>query len=81
MQSKVYNKALGVIERMVIVSPGLPSLYQEKAWCHAQQHEYRLAIGALESYLEHAENAGSLADTKQVKDQINGLWASLSRLN
>jgi regulator of sirC expression with transglutaminase-like and TPR domain len=77
----VYTKALGVIERMAIVSPSLPSLYQEKAWCHAQQHEYRLAIGALESYLEHAQNAGSLADTKQVKDQINKLWASLSRLN
>jgi regulator of sirC expression with transglutaminase-like and TPR domain len=81
MQSKGFDKAVGVIERMEIVSPGLPSLYQEKAWCHAQQHEYRLAIGALESYLEHAQNAGSLADTKQVKDQINGLWISLSRLN
>ncbi|MBC8281590.1 MAG: transglutaminase family protein [Chloroflexi bacterium] len=81
MQSKVYSKAIGVIERMAIISPGLPSLYQEQAWCHAQQYEYRLAIGALENYLEHSKNAGSLEDTKQIKEQIDGLWSSLSRLN
>lgn len=81
MQSKGYTKAIGVIERMSIINPGLPFLYQERAWCHAQQHEYRLAIGALENYLEHSKNSGSQEDTKQIKDQINGLWSSLSRLN
>jgi regulator of sirC expression with transglutaminase-like and TPR domain len=78
MQSKGYTKAVGVIQRMAIISPGQPSLYQEQAWCHAQQHEYRLAIGVLEAYLEEAGNPD---DAKQVKDQISGLWASLSRLN
>ena len=78
MQTKEYTKAVGVIQRMAIISPGLPSLYQEQAWCHAQQHEYRLAIGVLEAYLEEA---GSPDDAKRVKDQINGLWSSLSRLN
>ncbi|MCH7738274.1 MAG: transglutaminase family protein [Chloroflexi bacterium] len=78
MQSEEYTKAVGVIQRMAIISPGLPSLYQEQAWCHAQQLEYRLAIGVLEGYLEEA---GDPEDAKQVKEQINGLWASLSRLN
>ena len=32
----------------------------------------------LEAYLEEA---GDPDDAKQVKDQITGLWASLSRLN
>lgn len=81
MQSKNYTKAVGIIERMTIISPGLPSLHQEQAWCHSQQHEYRAAIAALESYLEHSKAAGSSEDTKQVRDQIDGLWASLSRLN
>ena len=39
---------------------------------------YRLAIGVLEAYLEEA---GEPDDAKQIKDQITGLWASLSRLN
>ena len=78
MQNKGYTKAVGVIQRMAIISPGLPSLYQEQAWCHAQQHEYRLAIGVLEAYLDQADAPD---DAKQVKGQIEGLWSSLSRLN
>ena len=81
MASKEYTKAIGAIERMSIINPDLPFLYQERAWCHAQQHEYRLAIGALENYLEHSKNAGSLEDIKQIKVQINELWSSLSRVN
>jgi len=78
MESSAYTKAVGVIQRMAIISPGLPSLYQELAWCHAQQQEYRLAIAALETYLQ---DAGNPEDVKRVKGQIEGLWASLSRLN
>lgn len=78
MQSERYTKAIGVIQRMAIISPGLPSLYQEQAWCHAQQQEYRLAIETLEAYLEKADGP---KDPRRIKDQINGLWASLSRLN
>ena len=78
MQTKEYTKAVGVIQRMAIISPSMPSLYQEQAWCHAQQYEYRMAIGVLEAYLEEA---GEPDDSKQVKGQITGLWASLSRLN
>jgi len=78
MQTKEYTKAVGVIQRMAIISPSMSSLYQEQAWCHAQQYEYRMAIGVLEAYLEEA---GEPDDSKQVKDQITGLWASLSRLN
>ena len=78
IQNKGYAKAVGVIQRMAIISPGLPSLYQEQAWCHAQQQEYRLAIETLETYLQKVD---SPEDIKRVKNQINGLWASLSRLN
>ena len=77
MHTKNYTKAVGIIERMTIITPGLLSLHQEQAWCHAQQHEYRLAINVLEGYLEHSNDS----DNTQVKDQINGLWGSLSRLN
>jgi regulator of sirC expression with transglutaminase-like and TPR domain len=78
MEASAYTKVVGVIQRMAIISPGLPSLYQELAWCHAQQHEYRLAIAALETYLQNADGP---EDVKRVKGQIEGLWASLSRLN
>ena len=78
MQNKHYAKAVGVIQRMAIISPGLPSLYQEQAWCHAQQLEYRLAIETLETYLKIPDGPD---DAERVRGQINGLWASLSRLN
>lgn len=83
MQTGAYSKAVGVIQRQSIMSPAIPSLYQEQAWCHAEQQEYRLAIRVLESYLEIAKNQGTgdPEDTKQVQDQINGLWTTLNRLN
>ena len=78
MQGREYAKAVGVIQRMTVISPGVPSLYQEQAWCHVEQQEYRLAIATLEAYLKEA---GEPADSRQVKDQIKGLWSTLSRLN
>lgn len=78
MQSQQWAKAVGVIQRMAIISPQLPSLYQEQAWCQAEQHQYRLAIKSLETYLEKVD---SPEDAKRAKDQITGLWATLSRLN
>ena len=78
MQGREYTKAVGVIQRMTIINPGVPSLYQEQAWCHAEQQEYRLAIKTLEAYLQEA---GAPDDSRQVKDQIDGLWSTLSRLN
>lgn len=78
MQNRQWAKAVGVIQRMAFISPGLPSLYQEQAWCHAQQQQFRLAINSLETYLQKAD---SPEDATRVKDQIDGLWASLCRLN
>ena len=78
MQGKQWAKADGVIQRMSIISPGLPSLYQEQAWCQAQQQQYRLAIESLETY---SKKVDSPEDASRARDQINGLWATLSRLN
>jgi regulator of sirC expression with transglutaminase-like and TPR domain len=78
MQNKQWAKAVGAIQRMAFISPGLPSLYQEQAWCQAQQQQYRLAIESLETY---SQKVDSPEDAKRAKDQINGLWATLSRLN
>ena len=78
MESTALPKAIGVIQRMAIISPGLPSLYQELAWCHAQQHEFRLAIAALETYLKDATDP---EDIKRVRGQIEGLQTTLSHLN
>ena len=78
MESPDLSKAVGVIQRMAIISPGLPYLYQELAWCHAQRHEFRLAIAALETYLKDAKDS---EDIDRVKAQIEGLQSTLNRLN
>jgi len=78
MEATALPKAIGVIQRMAIIKPGLHSLYQELAWCHAQQHEFRLAISALETCLK---NASDPEDIKQVRGQIEGLQTTLNHLN
>ncbi|MEC8855885.1 MAG: transglutaminase-like domain-containing protein, partial [Chloroflexota bacterium] len=78
MEAAALPKAIGVIQRMAIISPGIPSIYQELAWCHAQQHEFRLAIAALETYLKDATDP---EDIKRVRGQIEGLQTTLSHLN
>ena len=78
MQNEQWAKAVGVIQRLALISPSLPSLYQEQAWCQAQQQQYRLAIESLETYTQKVE---SPEEAKRAKDQIDGLWATLSRLN
>ena len=78
MEGAAFPKAIGALQRMAIISPGLPSLYQELAWCHAQGHEFRLAIAALETYLKDASDP---EDIKRVKGQIEGLQTTLNRLN
>ena len=77
-QNQDYSKALGVIQRMRIVSPDLPSLYRDLARCHYHQQEYRLAIRNLEYYLEAAVEPD---DEQQIRGQIQAIWATLNRLN
>ncbi len=78
MEAAAFPRAIGVIQRMAIISPGIASIYQELAWCHAQQHEFRLAIAALETYLKDASDP---EDIKRVRGQIEGLQTTLSHLN
>ncbi len=78
MQKERWAKAVGVIQRMALINPGLLSLYQEQAWCQAQQQQYRLAIESLETYSKKVDDP---EDAKRAQHQIDGLWATLSRLN
>ena len=72
------EKALGVVQRMVLVRPELTSLYQEQAGLQFKLQQYRAAIGSLETYLR---NSGDAADAPQVKTWIESIRATLSRLN
>jgi regulator of sirC expression with transglutaminase-like and TPR domain len=73
-----YARAIGVIQRMVLTNPSLPSLYKELAGCRLHLQEYRQAIGDLETYLQTAEDPQDAADVRQ---QIQAIWSALSRLN
>ena len=77
-QKEEYVKALGMVQRMRIVLPALPSLYKDLALCHYQLQEYRLAIQNLENYLQEA---GEPEDADRVRGQIEGIWSTLNRLN
>ena len=72
------EKALGVVERMLMVSPDALSVYQDMARLQQYQHQYRAAIATLERYLELGRDA---PDGPQVKSWIDSLRVTLSRLN
>lgn len=77
-QKEEYAKALGMVQRMRIVFPTLPSLYKDIALCHYQLQEYRLAIRNLENYLQAADEP---EDAGRVRGQIEAIWSTLNRLN
>ena len=77
-QTEEYAKALGMVQRMRIVFPTLPSLYKDIALCHYQLQEYRLAIRNLENYLQAADEP---EDADRVRGQIEAIWSTLNRLN
>ena len=72
------EKALAVVQRMIMVSPEATSLHQDLASHHYQLQQYRSAISSLETYLREAKDA---PDAQQVKTWIESIRATLSRLN
>ena len=72
------EKALGVVERMLMVSPDAVPMYQDLARLQQHLHQYRAAIATLESYLERRKDA---PDGPQVKSWIDSIQVILSRLN
>jgi regulator of sirC expression with transglutaminase-like and TPR domain len=72
------EKALGVVQRMLMVRPDATALYQDLASLQQHLHQYRAAISSLESYLRER---GDATDAPQVKSWIDSLKVTLSRLN
>jgi regulator of sirC expression with transglutaminase-like and TPR domain len=72
------EKALGVVQRMLMVRPDATALYQDLASLQQHLHQYRAAISSLESYLKER---GDATDAPQVKSWIDSLKVTLSRLN
>ncbi len=72
------EKAVGVIQRMLMVRPDAATLYQDLAALQRHLQQYRAAIASLESYLKERPAA---PDAPQVKAWIDQLRMTLSRLN
>ena len=72
------EKAVGVIQRMLMVRPDAVPLYQDLAGLQQTLQQYRAAIASLESYLKERPDA---PDTQQVNTWIGSLRVTLSRLN
>ncbi len=72
------DKALAVTERMLLVRPDATGLYKDAAAFQQHLHQYRAAIGSLENYLRHSQNA---PDATEVRAWIDSLKLTLSRLN
>jgi regulator of sirC expression with transglutaminase-like and TPR domain len=72
------EKALGIVQRMIMVSPEATALHQDLASLHYQLQQYRAAISSLEEYLRLAKDA---PDAAQVKTWIESIRTTLNRLN
>ena len=72
------EKALGIVERMLMVRPDAVEIYQDMAAFQQHLQQYRASIATLERYLEMRKDA---PDAPQVKSWIDSLRLTLSRLN
>ena len=72
------EKAMGVIQRMLMVRPDAVPLYRDLAELQQHLQQFRAAISSLESYLKESQDA---PDAPQVKSWIDSLRVTLSRLN
>ena len=72
------EKAMGVIQRMLMVRPDAVPLYRDMAELQQHLQQFRAAIASLESYLKESQDA---PDAPQVKSWIDSLRVTLSRLN
>ena len=72
------EKAVGAIQRMLLVNPQAVSLHQDLAEMQYQLRQYRAALQSLETYLRAAPGA---PDAPQVKAWAESLRFTLSRLN
>ncbi len=77
-RTEVPDKALGVVQRMILVNPGSISLHQDLARLQYRLQQYRAAIGSLETYLSEAKEP---PDAAQVKRAIESIRMTLGRLN
>ena len=77
-RTEALEKALRVTERMSMVRPDLPSTYLELASLQFRQQMYRSTIRSLESYLRLA---GDTSEAPRVRDWIESIRVTLSRLN
>ena len=72
------TKAVGVIQRMLMVNPQAVSLHKDLAEAQYQLRQYRAALQSLETYLRAAPEA---PDAPQVQTWAESLRFTLSRLN
>ena len=71
-------KALGVVERMLLVNPDAAYLRLDMAALQHRLQQYRASIATLETYLRTAKEP---RDEAQVKSWIESIRTTLSRLN
>ncbi len=73
-----FDRATGVIQRMIMVNSEATALYKDLAEVQYQQQQYRAALRSLESYRQKTPNA---PDAAQVESWIESIRATLNRLN
>ena len=72
------EKAVGVVQRMIMVNPEETALHLDLASLYYQLQQYRAAIRSLEEYLRLENDA---PDAEQVKAWVESIRTTLNRLN
>ena len=70
-QQRDWRSAVGVLQRLTLIDPSLPDLYQDLAWCHLNLGERLAAANCLEIY---AQCTGQ--DPSEVQQQFESMWIS-----
>lgn len=72
------EKVVGITQRMLMVNPDAAPLYKDLAETQYRLQQYRAALRSLEAYLSRASDA---PDAGQVREWMESIRMTLSRLN
>jgi regulator of sirC expression with transglutaminase-like and TPR domain len=75
LQAGRYERALGILETMLMLAPDLPELWQEAGVLHARQGNIRASVNALQEFVtrspESAARHQAAAMLQQLKSKLN----------
>jgi regulator of sirC expression with transglutaminase-like and TPR domain len=78
LKGRAWDKALGIVERILLLDPGNPRERRDRGWVLVELGELRRGVADLEAYLGQRPEA---PDAEWVRTRLRRVRQSLAALN